>query len=72
MKTSITNKLIEFYNTQTNVSENITEDQYRSAILSTIDTETGEKLNTFTLTTPTTDISISSGEIGVLGAVTFV
>lgn len=71
MRTSITNKLREFFNNQTNIGVDITEIQYQCAIQTTIDTETGELLETFALTIPTGDITIATGEIGVLGGVTF-
>ena len=72
MKTSITNRLIDFFNNSTEVGVDITENQYKCAIQSTIDIETGETLSDFTLTTPTGDITIATGEIAVLGSVTFV
>jgi uncharacterized phage protein gp47/JayE len=72
MKTSITNKLIEFFNNQTSVGIDITENQYNCAIQSTIDLDTGEILQDFTLISPTGDITITGGEIGVLGGVSFV
>jgi len=71
MKTSIQNKLIEFFNSRTMPGFDISEKQYECAILSTIDTATGDILDDFTLTTPTGDIIVASNEIGVLGNVTF-
>jgi uncharacterized phage protein gp47/JayE len=71
MQSSINTSLQQFFREEVNVGENITEDKYRAAIQNTIDNETGEKVISFTLSTPTTDISISSGELGVLGTVTF-
>jgi len=71
MRTSITNRLVEFFRNNTDIGEDITEKQYECAIHSTIDIESGELLEDFTLTTPTGDITITTGEIGVLGGVTF-
>lgn len=71
MQTAIEASLAQFFDESTEVGVNVTEDKYRSAIISTIDTDTGEQLATFTLSTPTTDISVTSSQIATLGAVTF-
>lgn len=71
MEAAITASLEQFFDEATEVGVDVTEDKYRSAIISTIDTETGEQLQTFTLSTPTTDISISTNQIGTLGTVSF-
>jgi uncharacterized phage protein gp47/JayE len=71
MKTAITASLQDFFKTQTNVSEDIKEVDYNSAIINTVDTETGQKLETFTLSSPSGNISISTGELGILGTVSF-
>lgn len=52
------------------VSEPLTEDQYRAAIVNTIDTSTGEQLASFTLTT-TGDFGGAAGEYPVYDGVTF-
>lgn len=52
------------------VGSPLTEDQYRSAIVNTIDTTTGEQLASFTLTT-TGDFGGASGEYPVFSSVTF-
>jgi len=71
MKAAITATLGQFFDEQTDVSANITQDAYRSAIFNTIDTETGERLTAFTLTAPAADVTIASGEIGTLGSITY-
>jgi len=71
MQNSINTSLQQFFREEVNVGENITQDKYRSAIQNTIDNETGEKVTSFTLSTPTTDISITGGQLGILGTVTF-
>ena len=53
------------------VSEPITEDQYRAAITQTVDPANGDRLVSFTLTTPTTDLGGASGEYVTLAAVNF-
>jgi len=71
MKTAIAASLQDFFSNQTNVGEDVKELDYNSAIINTVDTETGLKLESFTLSSPSGDVSISTGELAVLGAVTF-
>jgi uncharacterized phage protein gp47/JayE len=71
MQTAIENNLKAFYAENTSVGVNIDEDAYRSAIFNTVDTETGDVVINFDLSTPTADIVIASDEIGVLGNVVF-
>lgn len=71
MREAIEASLELFFREQTDYEIDVDEDRYRGAIINTVDTETGDTLTTFTLTSPTTDITISSGEIAVLGTVSF-
>jgi uncharacterized phage protein gp47/JayE len=71
MQESIIENLKAFYVDEVEFEETITEDKYRSAIINTIDNTTGSKLLSFTLSTPSGDIVISDGEMGVLGTITF-
>jgi len=71
MKTAIENNLDAFYEDSVTFEETITEDKYRSAIIDTVDLDTGDQLISFTLSTPTTDITVSGTEIGVLGTILF-
>ncbi len=71
MQAAITASLEQFFDEVPEVGVDVDADKYRSAIISTIDTETGDQLETFTLSTPNGDITISPGEIATLGAVTF-
>lgn len=71
MKTAIQLSLRQFHDERTDVGVNIDEDAYRSAIFNTVDIETGALVETFTLSLPVGDVVIASGEIGILGAVTF-
>jgi len=70
MKLAITEALEQFFSERVNVSENVYEDGYRSAIYNAIDA-TGASVVSFTLSTPSGDVSISAGYIGTLGVVTF-
>lgn len=71
MRTAIEDNLRQFFDERTSVGVNIDEDAYRSAIFNTIDPTTGDRVLTFTLSSPAGDITINSGEIGVLGTVTY-
>ena len=50
---------------------NVDEDAYRSAIFNTVDIATGDVVKTFTLSAPSGDISIATGEIGIFGSVVY-
>ena len=71
MQAAVTANLEQFFDENTEVGVDIDQDAYRSAIFNTVDTVTGDVVKTFTLSTPTTDITIDTGEIGVLGNVVF-
>ncbi len=71
MQDAVTENLAQFFDERTSVGVNIDEDAYRSAIFNTVDPDTGDLVKTFTLSAPVGDVVIASGEIGVLGAVTY-
>ena len=71
MQAAVLANLQEFYDESTSVGVNVDQDAYRAAIFNTVDTETGDVVKSFDLSTPTTDIVIASDEIGVLGNVVF-
>jgi len=49
----------------------ITSADYNNVLLNTIDTITGAKLDSYTLTSPSGTITITAGQLGTLGNVTF-
>lgn len=71
MRTAVENSLKALFEDEVEFETNLVEDKYRSAIINTQDLETGEFLDSFTLSTPSGDISVSTGEIASLGDVTF-
>lgn len=71
MQTAVSASLEQFFAENTLVGVAIDEDLYRAAISNTIDTVTGDKITSFTLSAPVADISIISGEIGTLGTITY-
>lgn len=71
MQAAIDANLQQFFDERTSVGVNVDEDAYRSAIFNTVDTVTGDVVQTFTLSAPVGDVAIAAGELGVLGAVSF-
>lgn len=71
MKTSVRNQLTAFFEDSVTFEEDIPAPSYQGAIQNTRDTVTGDRLLSFTLSTPTADIVVADGNIPVLGAVTF-
>ena len=71
MRAAVTNSLTAFFLDDVEYEADVDEDKYRAAIINTFDSDTGDTLETFTLSLPAGDVSISAGEIGVLGVITF-
>jgi uncharacterized phage protein gp47/JayE len=71
MRTAIGENLAALYEDQVTFETDVTEDKYRGAIINTIDPDTGDTLNSFTLSSPTGDITVTTNEIGILGDVIF-
>lgn len=71
MRTAIENNLTAFYEDEVDFEVTITEDKYRNAIIDTVDPETGDALDSFTLSGPSGDVTISTGQIGLLGTIIF-
>jgi len=71
MREAVDASLDAFYRDSVTFEQDITEDKYRSAIIDTVDPETGEILQSFTLNLPSGDIPVTTNEIGIKGTVTF-
>ena len=71
MRTAIENNLIAFFMDEVDYEIDVDEDKYRAAIIDTYDEETGDVLVSFTLSTPSADVTVTTDEIGVLGTITF-
>lgn len=67
MRTAIAANLEAFYRDSVDFEVDITEDKYRSAIIDTIDPETGDELTAFALSAPSGDITVLTDAIGTLG-----
>ncbi len=70
MQTAITANLGQFFKEEPTVGVDITEEKYVAAIQNTIDSG-GNSIDTFTLTIPSGNIVIATGEIGLLGDVDY-
>lgn len=71
MKTSIRNQLTAFFQDTVTFEEDIPAPSYQGAIQNTRDIVTGERLQSFTLSSPTSAIVVAAGSIPVLGTITF-
>lgn len=71
MRTAVTAQLQQFFDEQVTVGGNVDEDAYRSAIFTTIDTESGLSVTSFELSVPSGDLVTGVGELPTLGTVTY-
>lgn len=70
MKAAVVDNLTAYFEEETQVGVNVTQDAYRTVIQTTVDTTTGDKVVSFVLATPIGDIGVGVGELAVLGNVT--
>lgn len=70
MQTEITANLTSFFATSTSVAQDVTKLDYESVINSTLDSG-GNRVESFTLSTPTTDIAIDVSELALIGTITY-
>ncbi len=71
MKTAIENNIKQFFDDNVDLEATLSLDKIKSAIQNSFDMETGKQLDTYTLSTPSEDIVCSTGELPVLGTITF-
>jgi uncharacterized phage protein gp47/JayE len=71
LRETIEERLEQFFKEVPNVSEDLSEDAYRSTIWQSKNELTGEFVQSFTLTSPTGDITINDGELATFGSVTW-
>lgn len=69
MQAAITSSLTDYFKNNTNVNTNVTLDDLKRIISSTFDSS--GNVPVYTLTTPSSDVLISSGELGILGTITY-
>ena len=70
MRTAIQDNLQSFFSSGTNTGSDLSKKEYDAILVATVDSG-GNRLEDYTLTSPTTDISINPSEIPILGTVTF-
>ena len=71
MRAAVEANLDQFFDERVDVGVDISEDAYRAAIQNTVDPDTGDVVQSFTLSAPTGDITVAGGEIPVRGTVTW-
>lgn len=71
MQSAVTANLQAFFRDDTTVGEDLLRVAYEGAIFNTIDPDTGSSVASFTLSSPVADVPISSGELPVLGNITY-
>jgi len=72
MRKSIEDALLQFFRESVNVGVSISQDAYRSVIWQAINPETGEHVTSFTLSTPTSAITVGTNELPDLGTVSWI
>ena len=71
MRDAITSNLTAFFREQVTFEETVEQAEYESVIFTTIDPTTGNKVESFTLTSPVGDVVVTTDEIAVLGTVSY-
>ena len=71
MKTAIENNIKQFFDDNVDLEATLSLEKIKSAIQSSFDLETGKQLDTYTLNNPSEDIVCGTGELPVLGTITF-
>jgi uncharacterized phage protein gp47/JayE len=69
MQSSITNALTDYFKNNTNIATDITTEEYNNIIFSV--TDSGGNTPTFTLTAPSGDVTVTTGELATLGVITY-
>ena len=71
MREAVTANLQALFADETAVGKDLKDFEYESVIFQTVNPETFEAVENFTLVTPTGDVTINEGEIPVLGTISF-
>lgn len=71
MRQAVINQLGAFFEDSVDFEEDVLEASFLGAIQNTQDLVTGDFIKSFSLNTPPGDVLIGSGQIGILGSVTF-
>lgn len=71
MRTAIENSIRQLFTDNIDLETSLSLDKIKSAIQYSYDLESGKQLDTYTLTSPSADITVGTGELAVMGSVTF-
>lgn len=71
LRAAITSNLAAFFREEVDFEQTISQDKYRGVISTTVDPASGTTVNSFTLSTPSGNVSVSTNQIAVLGSVSF-
>lgn len=71
MQAAISANLLALFEDDTTVGEDLLRVSYESVIFQTSDPDTGDQVVSFTLSAPTTDVAIATGELPILGNITY-
>lgn len=71
MRSAIQAQLEAYFNDTVDFEQTITTTEYLCAIQSTMSISTGEYIKSFSLSSPSGDIAVGSGEIAILGSVSY-
>lgn len=71
MQAAITANLEALFKEGTSVGTDLKQFAFNSTIYQTIDSETGDVVTDFTLSSPAGDVSVGTGEIPILGTITY-
>lgn len=71
IKAAINSNLAALFRESVDFEQDVTEDRYRGVIATTIDPSSGDIVESFTLSTPSGDVTISSNELAVLGSISY-
>ena len=69
MQNSITDALTDYFKNNTNIATDVTEEEYNNIIFSVIDSDGNTP--TFTLSAPVGDVTVTTGELAILGTITY-
>lgn len=71
MRTAISDNLTQYFANDLDIGSDVLQIAYNSILYNTIDPNTGEKLQSFTLTLPAGDIILADNEVAILGGITY-
>lgn len=71
MRTAIKNSIQQLFTDNVELETSLSLDKIKSAIQYSYDLESGKQLDTYTLLSPSADVTVNTGELAIMGTVTF-